>query len=53
LIKTVNDIQNDADQAYYMTFGSQKWKTEQYGIGLERPILDEVKKHLDMLKDTT
>ncbi len=52
LIKTVNDIQNDADQAYYMTFGSTKVENRAVWHRPRETSISEVKKHLDMLQDT-
>lgn len=51
LVKTVNDIQNDANMAYYMTFESPKVENRAVWVRPRETSIDEVKKHLDMLKD--
>ncbi|NLZ52634.1 MAG: family 10 glycosylhydrolase [Thermoanaerobacteraceae bacterium] len=52
LIKTIDEIQNTADHAYYMTFESPKVENRAVWHRPREKNLDEVKKQLDMLKDT-
>lgn len=51
LIKTAKDIQNDANQAYRMTFESTKVENRAVWHRPRETSIDEVKKRLDMLKD--
>lgn len=51
LIQTVNDIQNEANKAYYMTFESPKVENRAVWHRPRETGIDEVKKRLDMLQD--
>lgn len=51
LIKTVKDIQDDATLAYYMIFESTKVENRAVWHRPRETSIDEVRKHLDMLKD--
>lgn len=51
LINTVKEIQNDADAAYFMTFESAKVENRAVWLRPKETSVDEIKKHLDMLKD--
>ena len=50
LIETVSDIQNEANQAYYMTFESPKMENRAVWHRPRETTIDEVKKRLDMLQ---
>jgi len=50
LINTVNDIQNDANTVYYMTFESVKVENRAVWLRPRETNIDEIKKRLDMLK---
>lgn len=51
LIKTVDDIQKEADQAYYRTFESRKVENRAVWIRPRETKVEEVRERLDMLKD--
>ena len=51
LIQTVNDIQNEANIAYYMTFESPKVENRAVWHRPRETSIDEVKQRLDMLQD--
>ncbi|MDI3480844.1 MAG: hypothetical protein PWQ97_499 [Tepidanaerobacteraceae bacterium] len=51
LINTVKQIQNDADNAYFMSFESIKVENRAVWLRPRETNADEVKKHLDMLKN--
>ncbi len=51
MIQTVNDIQNEANTAYYMTFESPKVENRAVWHRPRETSIDEVKERLDMLQD--
>ncbi|HHY41959.1 MAG TPA: family 10 glycosylhydrolase [Thermoanaerobacterales bacterium] len=51
LIKTVEEIQNAADQAYYMTFESPKVENRAVWHRPREKSIEEVKRQLDILQD--
>lgn len=51
MIQTVNDIQNEANTAYYMTFESPKVENRAVWHRPRETSIDEVKQRLDMLQD--
>jgi len=51
LIKTVSEIQKDADRAYYRTFESRKVENRGVWIRPRETNVEEVREHLDILKE--
>ncbi|QSZ27029.1 family 10 glycosylhydrolase [Aceticella autotrophica] len=50
-VNTVNNIKNDANNAFFMAFESVKVENRAVWVRPKETTVDEVKKHLDMLKD--